>query len=165
LIKRLFFLLIIVFLHACQTHLPVVSEMEETDSKPCLKNIEQLELADIDYLLYANRMVDEMIQDKQVQQKLSINRLRLLVQPVHYASNNAKVDMDTINTAIKNRLRRSGHFVIVSDEQLANAQLLSAFETKTVQTDHCVENYEQFSMQLKNSRTGQLIWSDKKLFK
>ena len=163
--KLILFLLMILFLNACQTHFPIVSQMEDSDNISCPKNIDQIELADIDYLLYANRMIDAMIRDHKVQKELTTNRMKLSIQPISHQNNTAKVDMATVNTAIKNRILRSGQFIIVKDEQSSDVQLSGVFENKKIHPNNCVENYEQFSMQLKNSQSGRIIWSEKKQFK
>lgn len=163
--KLILLILMLLFLNACQTYLPIATQMEDTENSACPKNIEQIELADIDYLLYANRMVDDMIQDHNVQAALSSNRLKIAIQPISHENNIAQINMDAINLAIKNRILRSGQFIIVNDKQSANVYLSGVFNKKAVQSTHCMENFEQFSMQLKNNQTGQLIWSDKKQFK
>ncbi|MCU7953488.1 MAG: hypothetical protein KZQ64_08885 [gamma proteobacterium symbiont of Bathyaustriella thionipta] len=73
--------------------------------------------------------------------------------------------MTAVNTAIENRIIRSGQFIIVHDEHSSNVQLSGIFENKEVISKNCMEKYEQFSMELKNSETGQAIWTDKKRFK
>ena len=156
-------------LNACQTHLPIVSEHIAEDDvltmKPCESNIEKMELADIDYLLYANRMVDSMIQDKTVQQKLSRKRLKIAIEAISRRDNADRANMTNVNSTVKNRLLRSGQFIIVNNKQTSNVQLSGSFETIQNTNNHCIESYEQFSLQLKDSHSKQLIWSDKKQFK
>ncbi|MCU7801354.1 MAG: penicillin-binding protein activator LpoB, partial [gamma proteobacterium symbiont of Lucinoma myriamae] len=53
----------------------------------------------------------------------------------------------------------------INDKQSANVYLSGAFNNKTVQVTQCMENIEQFSMQLINNQTNQLIWSANKQFK
>jgi len=153
-------------LNACQTNLPIVSEHIAEDDvstmKPCESNIEQMELADIDYLLYANRMVDNMIQDKTVQQKLSSKRLKISIEGISQKDN---MDLTNVNSTVKNRLLRSGQFIIVNNKQTSDVQLSGSFETIQKTRNNCIENYEQFSLQLTDSYSKQLIWSDKKQFK
>lgn len=133
--------------------------MEDSEKSACPKNIEQIELADIDYLL------DDMIQEHNVQTALSSNRLKIAIQAISHENNIAQINMDAINQVIKNRILGSGQFIILNDKQSANVYLSGAFNNKAVQSTHCMENFEQFSMQLKNKQTVQLIWSDKKQFK
>ncbi|MCU7820050.1 MAG: penicillin-binding protein activator LpoB, partial [gamma proteobacterium symbiont of Lucinoma myriamae] len=111
--KLILLVLMLVFVNACQTHLPIAAQMEGMENSDCPKNIEQIELADIDYLLYANRMVDDMIQDHNVQEALGSNRLKIAIQPISHENNIAQINMDAINLAIKNRILRSGQFIIV----------------------------------------------------
>ncbi|NOQ80824.1 MAG: hypothetical protein GQ546_15645, partial [Gammaproteobacteria bacterium] len=49
--KLILLILMLLFLNACQTYLPIATQMEDTENSACPKNIEQIELADIDYLL------------------------------------------------------------------------------------------------------------------
>ena len=158
-------LLMLFFLTACQTHFPIVSQAIESEIIPCENNNELLDLAEIDYLLYANRMVDAMIEDHEVQKKLTDSRLKLLIQPVRYEHTSSEINMAAINAAIKNRIVRSGQFIIVNDESSSDVQLSAVFENKKIQANNCMESYEQFSMQLKNSRPDRMIWTNKKQFK
>ena len=167
--KKLFTVLLSsLLLNACQTHLPIVSEhigSADDDNKPCVNNTKYTKSANIDYLLYANRMVDTMIEDDAIQQRVSSKRLKVLIQEIKHTDNNAQIDMVSINSAVKNRLLRSGHFIVVNNRQSADVQLSGIFEKTKRQLTDCVESVDQFSLQLTDSHSKQLIWSDKKQFK
>jgi PBP1b-binding outer membrane lipoprotein LpoB len=138
------------------------SENKSTEEKIiCPDNIERLELADIDYLLYANKMIDSMIQNKAVQTKTTNSRMRLSLSPIAHSRND--VDLNSLNTAIKNRILRSGLFVVVDGTGSANYQLSGIFKA-IHQSNTCNVDYEEFSLQLKDIRTDKILWSDKKRF-
>jgi len=152
-------------LNACQTHLPIISDDNVSNSDisgkaACEQNIERIELADIDYLLFANKMIDSMMQSRNVQKKTVNNRMRLYLSPVHHSD----VDMNSLNTSIKNRVMRSGLFIIVNDLRQADFQLSGTFETINKQANLCNENYEVFSLYLNDSRTDAILWSEHKQF-
>lgn len=153
-------------LNACQTHLPIVSDVQMTDSEKvaCQQNIEHLELADIDYLLYANKMIDSMIKSKGVQTKTENSRMRLSFSPVAHSDD--AMDMTFLNTSIKNRVIRSGLFILVDDMKTGDFHLSGAFK-EIDQSDSCnkkFQKFEEFSLRLKDNRTDKILWSDKKRF-
>lgn len=182
--KLIIFLLSTLFSTACQTHLPLVDEHNGNDkkiviTKPCPNNIvqiEQVELADIDYLLYANRMIDNMIGSEAVKEKLELHRLKISLAAIQ-DKNTTHIDMSTLNRTIKNRLLRSGQFIVVANRQASEVHLSGAFEKieqlstapltpqETSQQTECIVSYKQFSLQLNESQSKKLIWSDKKQFK
>ncbi len=155
------------FLTACQTHLPIISDhiaSDEVNNQPCVSNTDKTKPAGFDYLLYVNRMVDSMIEDDTVQQRISSKRLKILIKTINNTDNAIKIDMLSVNSAVKNRLLRSGQFIVVNHSQAADVQLSGVFEKKQKQAIHCIKNIEQFSLQLKDSHSKQLIWSDIKQF-
>jgi len=179
-VKKYIISLLSVLLSACQTHLPLLSQEDNPEKNVCVSDMEQIQLADIDYLLYANRMADELIQDDQVQKQLSLNRLKIAIAPIKYIDNAAmsdlaeddltqvrltQVDLTTVNRAIKNRLIRSGLFIVVDNQQESDVSLSGYFINKERVINHCIEQYEQFSMQLENTQSQHIIWSQQKEFK
>ena len=165
--KLVFSSLILLFLNACQTHFPILSENDVPDRRvsektACQENIESSELADIDYLLYANKMIDSMTRSEQVQKETANSRMRVYLSPVSHSRDD--VDMSVINTSIKNRILRSGLFVVVDDMGAGEFQLSGAFKEiqQTDDSSFCNKNYEEFSLQLKNRRSNAILWSDKK---
>ncbi len=152
-------------LNACQTHLPIVSDPQMTDSEKvaCQQNIEQIELADIDYLLYANKMIDSMIKSKEVLAHTANNRMRVFISPVTHSD--AVMDLAFLNTSINNRMIRSGLFILVDDMGLGDFRLSGAFEEVDQPDSSCAKKYEEFSLQLKENRNDRVLWSDKKRFK
>lgn len=167
--KLIFSSLTLLFLNACQTHFPILSENDGSDHRvsekaACQENIEAGELADIDYLLYANKMIDSMTRSKQVQKETANSRMRVYISPVSHSGGD--VDMSFINTSIKNRILRSGLFIVVDDMAAGDFQLSGAFKEIQQAGDSlsCNKNYEEFSLQLKNRRTSAILWSDKKQF-
>ena len=164
--KLLFSSLILLFLSACQTHFPILSGNEEQDVSEqvaCHEDIERLELADIDYLLYASKMIDSMTQSRNIQKETANSRIRVFLSPV--AHSNSDVDMTNLNTSIKNRILRSGLFIVVDNMESGDFHLSGTFEEiKQQGASSCNEKYEVFSLQLKGSRTNKILWSDKKIF-
>lgn len=160
--KLIFSSLCLFFLNACQTHFPILSENNVPDYKAaCQENIESMELADIDYLLYANKMIDSMTRSKKVQKETTNSRMRVYLSPVSHSRDD--VDMSFINISIKNRILRSGLFIVVDDIKSGDFQLSGAFKEISQAAD-CKENYEEFSLQLKNHRSKAILWSEKKQF-
>ncbi len=168
--KNLIFLLLTVFiLSACQTHLPI-SLGTDSEGTPknvpeklnCQENIERIELEDIDYLLFANTMIDQMIQNRDVQIVTSKNRMRIYIAPVTHS--NDEVDLTFLNTSIKNKIQRSGSFIIISTAGEAPFQLTGSFE-EINQAHLCNETYEEFHLQLEDVASNKILWSDKKRFR
>lgn len=141
---------------ACQSQLPVAS-----DQQACPDPIESVELTNIDYLLFANRMVDKMIQDSNVQREIANKRMNLTLIPVANNSNDA-IDLASVNLTIKNRLLRSGQFIL-NGKNTGTYQLSGAFDKKTQASTGC-ESYSQFSLQLLNRETNRILWSDNTKF-
>lgn len=149
----------LVFLSACQTHFPIVTEPEP---QACNEPIASIELSDIDYLLFANQMIDTMIQDRNIQQRISNKRMTLKLLPIENRTNEM-IDLSKINLTLKNRLLRSGHFII-NDSTSEPLQLSGAFENINTSSNACAESYGRFSLQLQNSQTGQILWSGNRKF-
>jgi len=162
--KLIFSSLTLFFLNACQTHFPIVSENKLSEAAACQENIERIELADIDYLLYANQMIDSMMHSNNVQKETVNSRMRIYLSPV--SRNSDDVDMNILNTSIKNRILRSGLFIVTEDMKSADFQLSGAFKEikQAADTYSCIGKYEEFSMQLRSSRTDTILWSEKKQF-
>ncbi len=158
--KSILYLAIVLLISSCQTHLPLVAEQDDA-SADCVTEA----AGPIDYLLYANRMVDRMIADQQVQTALLNKRLRLFPVPLVDKLNTAQADIIAVNQTLKNRAQRSGQFIIVSNKSASDVQLSAVFEKITRQINQCSESYRQFAMQLRDSRTGKVIWSAKKHLK
>ncbi|MDX2505298.1 MAG: hypothetical protein QNL62_12600 [Gammaproteobacteria bacterium] len=160
--KFILLTLMVLFISACQTHLPVVSE-----SISCAETSQSIASADSDYLLYANMMVDSLIQDKKVQKETAVGRMELYLYPVSNNSNES-IDMAAVNRAIKNRLLRSSKFIINdSNPESAESgtfQLSGSFDEIKQQTNNCSESYRQFSLKLMIIRTNSIFWSEKKRF-
>ena len=156
------FLLSMLLLNACQTHLPIVSE-SISDSHSCNESIESVELTDIDYLLYANRMVDLLVHDKSIQAATADSRMTLFITPVKNNTNEA-IEVTPINMAIKNRIIRSGKFIVLDKPEMSQTQLNSSFNDLQ-QSDNCAGSPKSFSLTLINSLTRAIIWSENKRFK
>ncbi len=157
----IFSILILLFLTACQTHFPITGNIDELE-KTCPENLDSIELADIDYLLYANKMVDSMVQSNNVKQETINNRMRISLSPITY--DRSDIDMNTLNAAIKNRMLRSGLFIIVSDVDASDFHLSGGFKEVRLQLNSCDQTYGVFSLQLKNNRSGSILWSESKHF-
>lgn len=149
---------ILLFINACQTHLSVIDE-----NRDCGSEIENIELTDIDYLLYANKMVDSMIQNRRIQELLSAKRMNLMLLPVSNNTSEA-IELLPINTAIYNRLLRSGHFIFHQTLESSQYQLTGEFNEIKKDTDSCDKAYKRFSMQLKSLPDAQVLWSEEKKF-
>ncbi|MCK5696858.1 MAG: hypothetical protein KAI02_01775 [Gammaproteobacteria bacterium] len=168
--KKYIISLLSVLLTACQTHLPLLSQDDNPENQVCINHTEQTGLADVDYLLYANRMVDDLIQNDQVQKRLTFNRLKIAITHIDYKEDRAmsdvmNVDLTSVNQAIKNRLIRSGQFIMVDNQDNSDVSLSGYFTNSIKENNHCIEYYEQFFMQLKDNHSQYIIWSEQKEFK
>ena len=157
--KLIFFSLPLFFLSACQTHFPVVSE-----SISCAEEMEGIELADIDFILYANIMVDSLTLDKRIQRETAHSRMNLSISPVTNKTDK-EIDMAVINQAINNRIIRSGQFILVNEVEPGQYQLSGSFEEITRSINTCDKKHLQFSLKLMNTQTRTIVWSDKKQFR
>jgi len=140
-------------LSACQTNFPVATEQQL-----CNDTVEAIELTDIDYLLFANRMIDSMIHHKNIQQEIIGNRMTLSILPVENNTSEA-INMIAINKAIKNRVLRSGQFII-NESASGPFQLSGTFANKQRSSSACAETYTQFSLQLMNTQNKRILWSE-----
>lgn len=156
--KVIFFSSIILSLNGCQTHLPVV-----TESISCDENVERIKLHDTDYLLYANTMIDSLAQDEKVQEKTENSRMQLYLDAVVNKTNEI-IKMTSINAAIKNRIIRSGQFILVNQEDSARYHLSGLIEN-VQDTRNCSVEYQQFSLKLMDMRSNSIIWSEEKRIK
>lgn len=140
-------------LTACQTNFPVAKEQQS-----CKDTVEAIELTDIDYLLFANRMIDSMIQHKNIQQEIAGNRMTLSILPVENNTSEA-INMNAVNQAIKNRVLRSGQFII-NESVSSPFQLSGSFANNPRSSTACAETYTQFSLQLMNTQNKRILWSE-----
>ena len=145
--------ILLLLLSACETHFPVLME-----NQSCKEAIETVELTDIDYLLFANKMIDSMIQDKNIQRETANNRMKLSLLPIKNNTNET-IEMSVINLAIKNRLVRSGQFII-NESASEPLQLSGAFEKVEQSPSTCAQKYTRFALQLKNTRSNRILWSE-----
>ena len=89
----------ILFLTACQTHFPIVSESDQTEKKNYCK--ENKPLTQINFLFYANTMIDSLTQAKAIQEKTNAGRIRLYINPINNESGKS-IDMGSIDEEILN---------------------------------------------------------------
>jgi PBP1b-binding outer membrane lipoprotein LpoB len=158
-----FFIFLLFFLSACQTQkIQLDTQIKSIDD--CPKHIEKIDLADIDYLLYANRMIDSMILDEQVKAGYLLSRVTLYIHPIQ-TDNKIYMDISTLNQAIYNRIVRSGKFIIVNNIEQSNYQLLANIASLNANMkQNCSNFYETLSLELKNTDTHTILWSDRKVF-
>ena len=161
--ERLMYKLIVPFLFvlsfsACQTHLPIVSE-----DMSCEYDIEEIELTDIDYLLYANKMIDAMIKNTRVKKELKNKRMNLEVLPVVNVTSE-KIDLKSVYLAIYNRLLRSGYFILHSNSSVADYQLSAVFDSVSQSFEPCGQQYKRLSLQIEKLQNSEILWSEEKKF-
>lgn len=145
-------------LSSCQTHLPVIS-----DSQPCEETIETIELTDIDYLLYANQMIDSMINSRRVQQERLEKRMKVFFVPVINKTDDT-IELTPVNIAVFNRLLRSGQFILNEEIQNSQFQLSGSFDESSAASGQCAKPHRRFKLQLKSLKNGEIIWSEEKKF-
>jgi len=150
----------VLFLTACQTHFPIVSD--DINAQPCSNQTETIELADIDYLLYANRMVDNMIKSHLASNKHP-GRIKLFIEPLA-SSIDTGINLQTLNLSIKNRIIRSGQFIIEQNKKRAKVQISGSITIVNDTEKSCQQDYEQFSLQLTRLDDNKIIWFETKYF-
>lgn len=161
--------LILILLSACQTHFPIISEdIESTKIQDADKVIiceEKNTLVDsaivkaevkADYLLYANKMIDAMAQSDVVKKNTLNARIRLSLSPIAL-DNNFRLNMGKLNQAIKNRILRSGLFILV--DHAADFSLSGEIAAIKKRQENCYRNNAQFTLTLKESRSDKIRWS------
>lgn len=150
--KIVFSLGILVLLNACQTHFPIVSDLEETEnSSSCREN---KQLAQINYLYYANIMIDSLTQSQAVKDKTQVSRIKLFINSIHNSTGKS-IEMGLIDKEILNRINRSGMFILVNNKAAADYSLNGVIK--------CRMDQEQLSIELVQPQTNALFWSEKKL--
>lgn len=160
LLKVVFSIGILLFVSACQTHLPIVSEPEQTkDDSSCEENKQS---TDINYLYYANIMIDALTDSKAVQDKIQVRRIKLFVNSVHNGTGK-NINMSLINKEILNRINRSGMFILVNDTAAADYSLSGVIKNTAKNNHECRVDQEQLSIELVQPQTNTLFWSEKKL--
>ena len=151
---------IFLLLTACQTHFPLVSESDQTVNTNYCK--ENKPLTQINYLFYANTMIDSLTQTEAIQEKTNAGRIRLYVNPINNESGKS-IDMGSIDEEILNRINRSAMFVLVKNSNAADYSLSGMINTITKRTNQCLLEQEQFIIELRQPHTNTLFWSETKL--
>ena len=150
--KIIFSLGILILLNACQTHLPIVSDSEQIENSSSCKENKQLTI--INYLYYANMMIDSLTQSQAVQDKTQVSRIKLFVNSIHNKTVKS-IDMSLIDKGILNRINRSGMFILVNSKAAADYSLSGVIK--------CRVDQEQLSIELVQPQTNALFWSENKL--
>lgn len=118
------------------------------------------ELRDIDYLLFANSLVDELTLSKAVLQLSEKKRLNVYVDRLTNNTPEA-INLQQIELAIKNRLKRSAKFNLQEDPAKSAYILSGAFNEKY---SDCNDRINQFSMMFSSKSSKQLLWSQHKTY-
>ncbi len=164
-IKYVLSVLLVVFLSACQTPLPVFEQTEQPaaaaeQNTECLSQQQATNNIQYDYLLYANKMVDSMVKSHNVQEKLKQNRLKVYLQSI--VNNTAdNIDVSAIDYAIKNRVIRSGKF-IPSDTKDNADYLISGSINKIDGANNCDTGQRMFNLSLTGIKQAIVLWSEYK---
>ncbi len=154
---------VLLILTACQTTLPVFEESNgrSTDCNEIQQTVTQ---SRIDYLLYANKMVDSMVNNSNVKSVLKKHRIKIYLQAIENKTTD-KIDIMAINKAVKNRILRSGQFIVMPDQQNANYRLVGAIYPLQHSVDDCDNGNRKFSMSLTGYQQSVILWSEYKTFK
>ena len=158
--KFAFSIVIFLFLTACQTHFPLVSEVDQAEDNNFCK--ENKPLIQINYLFYANTMIDSLTQAKAIQEKTNAGRIRLYVNPINNESGKS-IDMGSIDEEILNRINRSAMFVLVNNSNAADYSLSGVINNTIKRTNQCLLEQKQFTIELRQPHTNTLFWSETKL--
>lgn len=161
----LLLLAILFILSACQTTLPVFEQTAETDTKNsvCEDRQKTVNNTQYDYLVYANKMIDSMTKNRNVQEQLKRQRLKIYQQPVVNKTTD-NIDISAINYAIKNRVIRSGQFIITNNRNNADYQLGGTITVNT-NSANCDTGQRKFSLSLTGISKSVILWSEYKTLK
>jgi PBP1b-binding outer membrane lipoprotein LpoB len=150
--KIIFIISILLLLTGCLSN-PIVPDQFCDTSIP-------VELSDIDYLLYANKMVDALTVSNRVTKLAERSRLNVYVEKlVNYTSK--KINSTQIEIAIKNRLKYSAKINLQEDPGKAEFILIGSFNKKY---KDCNERVINFSLILKSIGSKNIIWSQDKSY-
>ena len=161
-------LFLIVSLSACQTTLPVFEENQEssssvTEDRDCTEKKKTSRNVQYDYLVYANKMIDSMVKNRNVQAKLKQQRMKIYLQPVvNNTSDN--IDISAINYAIKNRVIRSGQFILADSPDTAQYRISGKINSINTVND-CDSGQRKFSLSLTGTKQAAILWSEYKNLK
>lgn len=117
-----------------------------------------IELRDVDYLLLANTMVDELTASNAVIKLAENKRLNVYVDKLFNDTAEA-INIEQVEMAINNRLMRSAKINLQQDPAKADFIVTGGFSEKFVD---CNEPIDQFSLILKSTRSNQIIWTQNK---
>ena len=161
----LLLLAVLLILSACQTTLPVFEQSSEMDTQdsvcPDIQKI--VKNVQYDYLVYANKMIDSMTRNRNVQERLKQKRLKIYLQPVVNKTTD-NIDISAINYAIKNRVIRSGQFIITDNRASADYQLGGTITVNT-NVGNCDTGLRKFSLSLTGITQSTILWSEYKNMK
>jgi PBP1b-binding outer membrane lipoprotein LpoB len=149
-------IVLLIMMTSCQTHLPIVSEQSEA-----CDNKELAVFQDVDYLFYANKLADELI-TSQFLKKNNSSRLSLSISPLVNKTSKA-LDIQLISQTIKNRILRSGKFLLEQDLQKAHYQLIAIIEDGEYSID--CKLFPQFKLQLIEIKNQIVVWQKIKVLK
>ncbi len=167
-INYLLLLITVSLLSACQTTLPIF-EQEQQQSKSviedsgCNKQKNNARNVQYDYLVYANKMIDSMVKNHNVQTKLKQQRMTIYLQPVvNNTSDN--IDISAINYAIKNRVIRSGQFILADRPDAAQYRISGTINAINTLSE-CDSGQRKFSLRLTDIKQPAILWSEYKNLK
>ncbi len=154
---------VLLTLTACQTTLPVFEESngQITDCSEIQQTITQ---GPVDYLFYANKMVDSMVNNSNVKSILKNHRIKIYLQTIENKSVD-NIDIIAINKAVKNRILRSGQFIVMPDQQNADYRLAGSIYPLQHSADKCDNGNRKFTMSLTSRQQSSILWSEYKTFK
>jgi len=125
----------------------------------CDENI-AIELSDVDYLLFANKMVDELTASNAVIKLAAKKRLNVYVDKL--LNNTAEaINIELIEMAIHNRLMRSAKINLQQVPAKADFIVTGGFSEKYAD---CNERVNKFSLILKSISSKQIIWTQNKTY-
>lgn len=126
----------------------------------CDKNI-AIELSDIDYLLFANHLVDELTASNAVTKLAAKSRLNVYVDKLENNTSEA-INIEHVELTIQNRLKRSAKINLKENPGKADYLLTGGFIENTVD---CNEQINKFTLILKSTSIKKIIWSQSKTYK
>ncbi|WP_198266548.1 hypothetical protein [sulfur-oxidizing endosymbiont of Gigantopelta aegis] len=165
--KKLIVSSLMLLLTACQTQFPILSEESNAEraivkandkqQSPCQDQSMRQNISTADYLLAVNKMIDAMLHSRAVNKASAERRIRVYLSPIPSVDTADSNKSELLNQAIKNRIQRSGKFVLQSALEQSEYQLSGGFNGSC--SMYQGRQQDQLSLKLINNLTQNIIWS------
>ena len=127
---------------------PVVPDYSCNESIP-------VELSEVDYLLFANKMIDDLTASNSINKLADQRRLNVFVAQLENTTPEA-INLEQIKLAVENRLKRSAKFNLLDEPDQANYIVSGGFSETA--GDCNIRTYE-FKLIMQSKSSNQIVWS------